>query len=65
MDEGRNRGKCPKCRCKKVNIYDHPTVLRPDQYTEYSCENCGWLVGMIDNSPYVSCYDFEDFVIEI
>jgi hypothetical protein len=65
MHEGLNRQKCPKCKCKDVEIYDHPTVIYPEQWTEYNCKNCGWLVGCIDNSPYVSCYDFEDFVIEI
>jgi len=65
MHEGRNKDKCPKCRCKDVEVFDHIEVVHPDQYTEYKCKNCGWLVGVIDNSPYVSCYDFEDFVIEI
>jgi len=60
-----NKDNCPICGCKDVEIFDHAEVIIPDKYTEYNCKDCGWLVGVIDNSPYVSCYDFKDFVIEI
>jgi len=65
MSEGRNRSKCPKCKCKQVDVYSDPTVIYPEAYIHYSCRNCHWLVGLVDNSPYVSCYDFEGFVIDI
>lgn len=63
MHEGRNKDKCPKCRCKKIERFDH-YVEYPQQYTSFFCENCGFLVGLVDNSPYVSCYEFEDFIID-
>jgi len=65
MHEGRNKDKCPKCRCKEVEVFYHPEIQYPDQWTEHNCKNCGFLVGVIDNSPYISCYEFEDFIIEI
>lgn len=65
MHESRNKDKCPKCKCKGVEIFNHPEVTYPEQWTEYNCSNCGFLVGVVDNSPYRSCYEFEDFVIEI
>lgn len=65
MHENRNKRKCPKCRCKEVEIFDHVEVQYPEKWTEFNCKNCGFLVGLIDNSPYVSCYDFDDFIIEI
>lgn len=37
----------------------------PDVYQSYHCKNCGFLVGLVDNSPYMSCYDFENFIIDI
>lgn len=58
----RNRDKCPKCKCKKVDAFNHP-VDPPEQWTEYNCANCNFLVGLVDNSPYMSCYDFENFII--
>ena len=64
MHDGRNKQKCPKCRCKEVEVYSHP-VDYPEQWTEFNCKNCGFLVGIVDNSPYVSCYEFEDFIIDI
>ena len=65
MHEGRNKEKCPKCRCKKIESFADPSVTYPDQYTKYTCANCGFLVGVIDNSPYISCYEFDDFIIDI
>ncbi len=64
MHEGRNKDKCPKCGCKEIERTGN-MVSYPDHYEDFNCANCGWLVGCIDNSPYVSCYEFEDFVIEI
>ena len=64
MHEGRNKDKCPKCKCKEVEQSGN-MVTRPEHYEHFTCKNCGFLVGMIDNSPYVSCYEFEDFIIEI
>jgi len=64
MHEGRNKNKCPKCRCKKIDVTDMG-IGYPEQWTYFHCENCGWLVGLIDNSPYISCYEFEDFIIEV
>jgi hypothetical protein len=64
MHEGRNREKCPKCRCKDVEIVHHPEIAYPEEWTETYCKNCGWLLGIVDNSPYISCYDYEDFVID-
>jgi predicted RNA-binding Zn-ribbon protein involved in translation (DUF1610 family) len=64
MHDNRNKDECPKCGCKKIsatgNMEDYP-----DHYEAFNCKHCGFLVGMIDNSPYVSCYEFEDFAIEI
>ena len=64
MNENRNHDKCPECRCKKQestgNMVDYP-----DHWEQFHCVNCGFLVGEIDNSPYIGCYEFEDFVIEI
>ena len=62
--KGRNRDKCPKCKCKKV-LRSGNMATHPDHWEEFTCLNCGFLVGMVDNSPYVSCYDFEDFIIEM
>tara|TARA_R110002020_G_scaffold372023_2_gene583566 strand:- start:251 stop:445 length:195 start_codon:yes stop_codon:yes gene_type:complete len=64
MHKGRNKQKCPKCRCKDTETEGN-MVEPPDQWQEWNCKNCGWLVGLVDNSPYYSCYDFEDFVIDI
>ena len=64
MHEGRNKEKCPKCKCKDVETTGNLETY-PDHYESFNCVNCGWLVGLVDNSPYVSCYEFEDFVIEI
>ena len=65
MYEGSDRDKCPMCGCEQVKITHHREVTYPEEYTEYNCKKCGHLVGVVDNSPYVSCYDFHDFVIEI
>lgn len=64
MHEGRNKQKCPKCRCQDTETAGN-MVEHPEQWQEWNCKNCGWLVGLVDNSPYYSCYDFEDFVIDI
>jgi len=68
MHEGRNRDKCPKCRCKGVTVTDLMSAGNGsgmDAYVHFNCTNCWFLVGLIDNSPYYSCYDFEDFIIHI
>lgn len=64
MHENRNHEKCPKCKCKKV-VQTGNMAEYPEQFIDFNCDNCGFLVGRIDNSPYVSCYEFKDFVIEI
>ena len=63
MNEGRNKEKCPKCKCKKTERSGN-MAIHPEHWENFHCSNCGWLVGLIDNSPYISCYDFEDFVID-
>ena len=56
---------CPKCDCDEIKILRHPEVEYPEIWNEYKCKDCGWLIGLVDNSPYISCFEFEDFVIDI
>ena len=64
MHDGRNKDKCPKCRCKETETTGN-MAAHPDHWEKWQCKNCGWLVATVDNSPYISCYEFEDFVIDI
>ncbi len=64
MSEEIDRDSCPKCGSRETDILRDPSVAYPDEYTKYSCKSCGWLVGIVDNSPYVSCHDFKGFVID-
>jgi len=58
-----NTHSCPKCRCKKTDTTGN-LVEYPDMYQRWFCSHCGWLVGVVDNSPYISCWDFKDRVID-
>lgn len=63
MNENIARDECPKCRCKEVKKTGNMASY-PDHWQNFNCEDCGWLLGTIDNSSYVSCHDFKDFIIE-
>lgn len=61
-----NIHKCPKCRCGKKETTGN-MVSYPDHYQKWFCKHCGWLVGLIDNSFYISCWEFRgnNFEIEV
>lgn len=64
MHEDKDQDQCPKCGSELTESTGN-MLEYPDHWEKVTCLKCDWLVGLIDNSPYVSCYEFEDFVIEI
>ena len=42
---------CPVCGCYDINVYNNG-VGYPEIWVDWSCRNCGLLVGGADNSPY-------------
>jgi len=59
-----DRDACPKCGCNDSNSTGNMVEV-PDHYEVWNCNDCGWIVGMIDNSPYHNCWDFKNYEIEI
>ena len=59
-----DRQKCPKCGCTEVERTGNMAEY-PEHWERFNCANCGFLVGVVDNSPYISCHDFENYVIEV
>lgn len=55
---------CPKCGCHWAQPTGNMTSY-PDHYEEWHCMRCGFLVAMIDNSPYMHALEFKDFDYEI
>lgn len=55
---------CPRCGCEKTkgtgNMAPYPEVWVRDY-----CLRCGFLVGTVDNSPYVYALEFPEYNYEI
>ena len=48
---------CPKCGCETITATKN-MVGYPEVWRKYYCCRCGFLVGVEDNSPYISWKDF-------
>lgn len=57
---------CPKCGCNWAETTGNMESY-PNHYEKFYCSECGFLVGMIDNSPFTHCVEWEDnnYKIEI
>ena len=54
---------CPRCGCKYSQEEEHDEMEYPDQWTEWFCSKCGYLVAEVDNSPYIHCLQCLDYTI--
>lgn len=50
---------CPKCGCLEHEGTGN-MVSCPEHYEKFYCKNCEFKVGIIDNSRFVHCLEFED-----
>jgi hypothetical protein len=55
---------CPKCGCESSRTTENMAEY-PEVWVKEFCLRCGFLLGMADNSPWVSCLEFpkEGYVI--
>ncbi len=56
---------CPKCGCRKITSSGNMADEYPQHWEKFYCKNCGFLVGLIDNSPFVHCLSCKDDNYEI
>lgn len=50
---------CPKCGCMKSRGTGNMTSY-PEHWEYFYCSRCNFKVGVIDNSPYIHCFDYKD-----
>ena len=50
---------CPKCGCREEVSVTHFCEW-PEHWEDFLCARCGFQVGVIDNSPYYHCLEFDN-----
>lgn len=57
---------CPKCGSKKMRSTDNMAAY-PECWIKTFCGNCDFLIGLVDNSPYMGWWDFKynNWVIDL
>lgn len=48
---------CPRCGCETITATENMASY-PEVWKNHYCCRCGFLVGVEDNSPYISWKDF-------
>lgn len=62
-EEGNER-KCPECGC--TEMYSTGNMAEyPEHWEKFYCTNCDFQVGLIDNSPFTHCTEWEDYIIDL
>ncbi len=49
---------CPKCGCREKKSTGNMTTY-PEHWEHFLCIRCGFLVGVIDNSPFYHALEFK------
>lgn len=55
---------CPKCGCTKSRSTGNMTSY-PEHWEYFYCVRCNFKVGVIDNSPFIHCFEYKEFDYEI
>jgi len=56
---------CPKCGCLADAVCTGNMSEYPEHYEKFTCLRCDFLLGLIDNSPYYSAFEFPEDNYEI
>lgn len=51
---------CPKCGCEEMRGTGNQTIP-PEHWEYFHCLRCNWIVGMIDNSPFIHALENKEY----